>query len=203
MQRSLGHSTLEMTRRYANLNTEDLQADFSERLLRLVNEVTERRSKMAAPQSDADITQLVYSRQIREMADALTHYLNVTRRHVWILVDNLDKGWPVHSVQPEDILILRSLLEATRKLERQFDSRGVEFHSVVFIRNDIYQHLILEPADRGKETAAVLDWSDGEVFKQLLARRLSSSLDGELEFDTLWSQFFPSHVKGEDSFHPS
>ncbi len=180
--------------------SEDQQADFSERLLRLVNEVTERRSKMAAPQSDADITQLVYSRQIREMADALTDYLNVTRRHVWILVDNLDKGWPVHSVQPEDILILRSLLEATRKLERQFDSRGVEFHSVAFIRNDIYQHLILEPADRGKETAAVLDWSDGDVFKQLLARRLSSSFDGELEFDNLWSQFFPSHVKGEDSF---
>ena len=179
---------------------EEQQADFSERLLRLVNEVTERRSNAPTPQSDSDITQLVYSRQIREIVDALTDYLSVTKRTVWILIDNLDKGWPVHSVLQEDILILRSLLEATRKMERQFDSRGVELHSVVFIRNDIYQHLILEPADRGKETAAVLDWNDGEVFKQLLARRLSASLDGEIEFENLWSQFFPSHVKGEESF---
>lgn len=176
------------------------QADFSERLLRLVNEVTERRRNLPVPQSDADITQLVYSRQIRDMVEALTEYLSITKRSVWILIDNLDKGWPVHSVLPEDVLILRAFLEATRKLERQFNSRSVELHSVAFIRNDIYQHLILEPADRGKETAAVLDWNDGEVFKQLLARRLSTGLDGEIEFDSLWSQFFPSHVKGEESF---
>ncbi len=180
--------------------TDEEQADFSERLLRLVNEVTERRSQMAEPQSNADITQLVYSRQIRELLEALTEYLSISRRSVWILIDNLDKGWPIRSVLPEDISILRSLLEATRKLERQFESRGVELHSVAFIRNDIYQHLILEPAERGKETAALLDWNDPEVLKQLLARRLSSGLDGEMDFDTLWAQFFPSHVKGEESF---
>jgi hypothetical protein len=180
--------------------TEEEQADFSERLLLLVNEVAERRSQMANPRSNADITQLVYSRQIRELVEALTEYLSISRRSVWILIDNLDKSWPIHSVLPEDISILRSLLEATRKLERQFESRGVELHSVAFIRNDIYQHLILEPAERGKETAALLDWNDPEVFKQLLARRLSSGLDGDMDFGTLWAQFFPSHVKGEESF---
>jgi hypothetical protein len=35
--------------------TDEEQADFSERLLRLVNEVTERRSQMAEPQSNSDI----------------------------------------------------------------------------------------------------------------------------------------------------
>ena len=180
--------------------TDEEQADFSERLLRLVDEITERRNQMAEPQSNADITQLVYSRQIRELVDALTEYLSTSRRSVWILIDNLDKGWPIHSVLPEDISILRSLLEATRKLERQFESRGVELHSVTFIRNDIYQYLILEPAERGKETAALLDWNDSEVFKQLLARRMSSGLKEDMDFDTLWTQFFPSHVKGEESF---
>jgi len=180
--------------------TDAEQADFSERLLQLVNEVAERRSQNSEPQSNADITQLVYSRQIRELVEALTEYLSISQRSVWILIDNLDKGWPVHSVLSEDISILRSLLEATRKLERQFGSRGVELHSVAFIRNDIYQHLILEPAERGKETAALLDWNDPEVFKQMLARRLSWGLKGDMDFDTLWAQFFPSHVKGEESF---
>lgn len=180
--------------------TDEEQADFSERLLRLVNEVTERRCQMAEPQSNSDITEIVYSRPIRDLLDSVTEYLSISRRSVWILVDNLDKGWPIHSVLPEDILILRSLLEATRKLERQFESRGVELHSVAFIRNDIYQHLILEAAERGKETPALLDWNDQEVFKQILARRLSSAFDGDMDFDSLWAQFFPPHVKGEDSF---
>lgn len=180
--------------------TEEEQADFSERLLRLVNEVTERREQMPDPKSNADITQIVYSRQIHNLVEALTDYLSISRRSVWILIDNLDKGWPIHSVLPEDISILRSLLEATRKLERQFASRGVELHSVTFIRNDIYQHLILEPAERGKETEALLDWNDPEVFKELLARRLSSGLDGDIGFEALWAQFFPSHVSGEESF---
>ncbi len=84
---------------------------------------------MPEPQSNADITQIVYSRQIRDLVDAVTEYLSISRRSVWILVDNLDKGWPIHSVLSEDISILRSLLEATRKLERQFGSRDVGFHS--------------------------------------------------------------------------
>jgi hypothetical protein len=38
---------------------------------------------------------------------------------VWLLVDNLDKGWPTRGTTSEDILIVRSLLDATRKLQRQ------------------------------------------------------------------------------------
>ena len=54
------------------------------------------------------------------------------------------------AARPEDIMLLRSLLEGTRKLERQLEHRGIDLHSIVFIRNDIYQHLLQEPADRGK-----------------------------------------------------
>jgi len=181
-------------------NEETEQADFSERLLTLVNNIVDKEKELKSLQTTADITRLIHARPIRELNDAITEYLAITKRDVWLLFDNLDKGWPIQAAQKEDILLLRALLEATRKLQRQFETRGIEIFSVVFIRNDIYQHLILEPAERGKETAAMLDWNDTELFKDILGRRIAQSTGLTLSFDEIWATFFTSHVRGEDSF---
>jgi hypothetical protein len=176
------------------------QADFSERLLKLVDQIVARGKEIKSLQSTGEITQLIHAESIRELNDAVTEYLGLTRRDVWLLFDNLDKGWPIQAVRQEDILLLRALLGATRKLQRQFETRGIELVSVVFIRNDIYQHLILEPAERGKETAAMLDWNDVELLKDLLGRRIAQSTNSSLSFDDAWATFFTPHVRGEDSF---
>src|SRR6266566_1032824 len=174
--------------------------DFSERLLALVDEIIEKSGALKSLSTTAEITQLIHRKPIRELNDALTTYLKAGKRDVWLLFDNLDKGWAVQSAHSEDILLLRALLEATRKLQRQFESRDVDLFSVVFIRNDIYQHLILEPADRGKETAALLDWNDSDLFKDIIGRRIAQSTGIDRPFDELWATFFVPHVKGEDSF---
>ncbi|MGO9087614.1 MAG: P-loop ATPase, Sll1717 family [Candidatus Sulfotelmatobacter sp.] len=181
---------------------EDLteQGDFSERLMKLVDQIAARRAVLHEIQTTAQITNLVHSHDIRKLNDALGEYLGISRREVWLLFDNVDKAWPVHGAKPEDILILKSLLEATRKLQREFEQRGVDLHAIVFVRNDIYQHLLLDPADRGKETAVALDWNDAEAFKEMIRRRIVQSTGIDLPFDQLWGIFFVSHVKGEPSF---
>jgi hypothetical protein len=181
---------------------EDLteQGDFSERLMRLVDEIAARRARTQEIQTTAQITNLVHTHDIRKLNDALGDYLSIGRREVWMLFDNVDKAWPVHGAKPEDILILKSLLEATRKLQREFEQRRVDFHAIVFVRNDIYQHLLLDPADRGKETAVALEWNDAEVFKELVRRRIVQSTGSDLPFEQLWHIFFVSHVNGEPSF---
>lgn len=177
------------------------QGDFSERLLELVDAIVQRKEMIGDIVSNAEITRLIYAHDIRSLSEALSEYLSVSKKKdVWLLFDNLDKGWPVHAVEDKDILVLKSLLEATRKLQRQFEAREVEFHCVVFIRNDIYQHLLLDPADRGKDTAVILDWNDPEVFKEIVRRRMIHSVGIEGEFAQLWPLFFDSHIKGEESF---
>jgi hypothetical protein len=176
------------------------QADFSERLLELVDRIIQKRSEMESIASTSEITRLIHEKPIRELNDALAEYLGIGRRGVWMLFDNLDKGWPIQAVRPEDILLLRALLEATRKLQRQFANRNVEVVSVVFIRNDIHQHLLLEPADRGKETPVLLDWNDRELLKDVIGRRIAQSSGLDLDFDEIWATFFAPHVRGEDSF---
>jgi len=182
-------------------NTRLEEADFSERLLRLVDDILDRRKDIANIADAPSVTQLVYKQDIGPLSAAISEYLRISKKEdVWLLFDNLDKGWPVSRAIPEDIMILRCLLEATRKLQRQFEARRVEFHTIVFIRNDIYQHLIVDPADRGKETAVLLDWNDPEVFKEIIRRRIVHSTELDQPFDVLWPHFFESHISGEESF---
>src|SRR5205807_1821791 len=132
------------------------EGDFSERLLTLVDDIVARRKTMPSISSTPEVTQLVYGADIRSLSDAVSNYMTASRKEaIWLLIDNLDKGWPVQSARTEDILLIRSLLEASRKMQRQFENRGTECHAIVFIRNDIYEHLVLDTPDRGKDTAVI------------------------------------------------
>jgi hypothetical protein len=132
------------------------QGDFSERLLHQVDRLIDGYESINNNLSNSFITELLYSGDIRAINDAVTKYLD-EKKEVWILIDNLDKGWPVRGATREDILIIRTLLEATRKLQRQLEKSGINFHCLVFLRNDIYEHLVIETPDKGKDTAITLD----------------------------------------------
>ena len=59
----------------------------------------------------------------------------------------------------------------------------------MFLRNDIYELLLNETPDKGKDTAIIVDWDDPEVF-----RELSGS------FSSVWPAVFDTHVGMQDSF---
>ncbi len=80
---------------------------------------------------------------------AVSDYLR-EKDAVWLLIDNLDKVWPVHGTSAADIMIVRALLEAMRKLQRQMEENDVDFKCLVFLRTDIYEHLVQQTPDKGK-----------------------------------------------------
>ena len=173
--------------------------DFSERLLRQVDRLAERFPASATPPSAGALTQALFRDDIRSVSDAVGRYL-VHKDGVWILVDNLDKGWPVRGASETDVLIIRTLLEATRKLQRQLEDRHVDFHSLVFLRNDIYEHLVRQTPDKGKETAITLDWPDPEVFKEMVRQRVESSTKLRGSFDDVWPAVFDNYIGTQHSF---
>ena len=119
---------------------------------------------------------------------------------VWFLLDNLDKGWPTHGVLADDLVIIRTLMEATRKLEHQLRAKGVPCQTIVFLRNDIFELLVSHTSDRGKEPSARVDWEDPAALKELLRRRLVySGLPDEAPFEQLWGEICVGDVNGEPS----
>lgn len=175
--------------------------DFSERLLRQVERMEERFAERGSTRTvtGGELTQALFRGEIERLDDVLAPYLE-EKKDVWVLVDNLDKGWPTRGTRSSDILILRTLLEATRKLQRQLERRGVGFHSMVFLRNDIYDHLLTETADRGKDTAIMLEWDDIESFRQLIQHRVRSSVGRDLTFAEAWAAIADPFVDTHESF---
>ncbi len=173
--------------------------DFSERLLRKVEQISASYSAKSGALSGTALTRALFGTDIRELDDAVADYVQA-KESILVLIDNLDKGWPTRGASSEDVLILRTLLEATRKLQRQFDNRGVPFHCLVFIRNDIYEHLIEETPDKGKDTAIILDYDDPEFFKQMVLQRIRSNVSITGSFDQVWATIFATHVGTYDAF---
>lgn len=129
----------------------------------------------------------------------MTEYLEY-KDSLWILFDNLDKGWPAHGVTPEDVLTLRCLIEALAKIESMLVRQEIEAHGVIFIRNDVYELLVANTPDRGKVSQVGLDWTDGDLLREILRRRfVHTGVEGNPDFEDLWRRLCCTHVGGEES----
>jgi hypothetical protein len=174
-------------------------ADFSQRLMRQVARITAEVERTPGGSEAPSLTEAMYLGDIRELTDRITDYLQEFES-VWLLIDNLDKGWPVRADASEDLLIIRSLLDATRKLQYLIEEQGIEFRCLVFLRSDIHSYLVRGIADKGKDTAIIVDWEDPAVFETLVARRISASLGVFGSFEELWHQVCVPLVGTQSSF---
>lgn len=181
------------------------EGDFSERLGRLSSSLSDqykyRFREAGKVKIDASLlTEILYKHNIRELYRKLSDYLQ-KKGEVWLLFDNIDKGWSVEGVEDIDIFVLRCLIDASRKIERDFRRKSIEFRSIVFIRDDVYSLLMEESADYGKDMRASLDWSDSVLLREVLKRRVVNALpDGSGEnFDETWFKVVVSHNDGETS----
>ena len=146
-----------------------------------------------------EVTEIIHSGQLRKLRDVVSGYVDF-KDAVWVLFDNLDKGWSVPGPSSDDILILRCLIDAARKMQREMQRRNHDFHCVVFIRNDVYQLLMDESPDFGKEMRVSLDWRDAELLREMLRRRLVlNGFDEDTTFHDIWPSLCISHYKAEET----
>lgn len=179
--------------------------DFSERIMQLSQRLSEN---YASKYQDIEnkitgqnLTELLYTHDLKALKETLSQYLE-HKNNVLILFDNLDKSWSTIGVDRADAITLRCLIDASRKVERDMQKRGHGFRCIVFVRNDVYQHLMANSPDYGKEMRATLDWSDPDLLRELLRLRLISNLGDEFEgasFQDIWAGISESHVFGEET----
>lgn len=179
------------------------EGDFSERMSQLISRIQDdfrsRFGSKVTSLTQAQVTELLYKHDIRELRENICEYLKI-KDQVWLIIDNVDKGWQTHGIKRTDLIIIRTLLESTRKIEREFNSRDIFCKSIVCLRNDVYELLVGETPDRGKETKVLLDWTDADSLRELLRRRLIvNDLSSDTDFMQVWRSIAATHVDGEES----
>jgi hypothetical protein len=196
---------IELERSY-HVENFSAEGDFSERLLSLSQRiaqdyVTKFGSADARKLSTDDVTRLVYAHDVRTLRERVANYLS-RKQGVWILFDNLDKGWSTQGVDVVDATVLRCLIDAGRKLERDMRKADFPFRCIVFIRNDVYEYVMRQSSDYGKEMRATLDWTDADMLRELLRLRLAAALGEQtatVPFEQLWPSLCVSHYRGEET----
>jgi hypothetical protein len=194
---------LKTTYQLADFSTE---GDFSERLSHLSSRLIKRYKEKfgtadAQRLSAAEVTELLYKHDLRDLREFISRYLE-RKKAVWVLFDNLDKGWSTHGVDAIDAIVLRCLVDAGRKIEREMRRDNHDFHCIAFIRNDVYDHLMKNSSDYGKESRAALDWNDPDMLREMLRLRLVNGVKAQLDqhdFHTVWRELCISHFRGEES----
>lgn len=180
-----------------------VEGDFSERLLVLSENIIDA-YKAEFGRTDGvrlttnQVTNLLHTTTISELRGVLKDYLS-QKGQVLVLFDNLDRGWSYKGVGSGDILILRCLIDAARKVQREMRKSDVNMSCIVFVRNDIYQLLMDSSPDFGKETRASLDWSDSDLLREVLRRRLVQIFSDDLSFPQIWGSICTSHFGGEET----
>jgi hypothetical protein len=182
------------------------EGDFAERLKALLRDIILEVEKKYEGREDIElttpqITELVYQHDFLDLRDQIVGYLHY-KEELWLLFDNIDKGWAAQGVNTEDLVILRALMEATRKIERELSKVSISAHTILFLRNDVYEHLVDSTSDRGKETRSNVDWDDAEMLFELVRRRIARALPEEkqnVNFSTIWTQICTPIMDGEDS----
>jgi hypothetical protein len=201
------HNLFEPYQRLAelyNVSDYDTEGDFSERVTGLISKIhNEYQAKYGEKSnvrlSSSKVTELLYRHDVKSLKDEVIGYMS-HKNILWLLFDNIDKGWPTTGLEHEDLIIIRSLIESTRKIERQFGKNNIEVKSIVFLRNDVYELLVKETSDRGKEANVALDWTDPDLLRELVRLRIiSNDLEISMPFNSVWLSVFTSHYNGEES----
>lgn len=183
--------------------TSTVGISFSDRLLRLIDRLSERyahlfKGREGVDLSDDQVTNLLYQSTLSDLREQLVAYAS-NKGLVFVLFDNIDKGWNATGLEESDVVIIRTLIEAARKLGNDFRRHGIEFSSSIFLRNDVYEALLSQTSDRGKETVVLVDWTNPGLLAQLVRRRIAYNHKQKIDTDQIWHSICAPMVDGQNS----
>jgi hypothetical protein len=171
-----------------------MEGDFAERLEYILTDITNRMARVVDT-SRADntltypnITELLHRCDIHELSEIVYRYVR-HKQGLWILIDNLDKGWPATGIDKDDLTLVRCLQDALFKLEKPLVREGLTCRGMLCLRSDVYDRLIDETPDKGKTLRASLDLSNPDVLREIIRKRIGFTLgQPDVLLDAIWPQ---------------
>jgi hypothetical protein len=176
--------------------------DFSERLRLLTDKIAERFEAHQNKDSllkSSEVLQIIYGTEIMSVRNEIFSYLKL-KGTILLLFDNLDRMRTLAGFDQHDATILMGLVESLQEISKPFRRNNLDFCWVVFIRSDVYLFVVQAMADYGKHEPLSLEWTDRELLKRVLQKRILASLpDRRSDWAETWRSVSTATTAGRDT----
>lgn len=176
-----------------------LREDFAVRLERSLELLLRVREHEKIEDTRVAISEALHAGLLRDLRASLGRVLR-TRAKVVVLVDNLDKSWSRNGELDELTSLLWGMLGAASRLPTEFrkdDYRRtpVNLSLTVFLRSDIFQHIMRGAREPDKVSYSKLTWEDSQLLLRIVEHRFAASR-GSGDTRELWDRFLCKSVRG-------
>ena len=149
--------------------------------------------------NSSDVLRIIYGPEISSVRDEIFSYLKL-KGTLLILFDNLDRMRTPAGFDDDDAMIVLGLIEAMQEIAKSFRKHKLEFSWVVFLRSDVYVFVVKGMADYSKHQPKLLEWTDRDLLKRVLQKRIMALLSGRVtNWEDTWRLISTQMVKGKDT----
>ena len=181
-------------------NSEIFFTDFYERieenLKRINGEVKESDDK----ELKVKVSEILHVKFLPKLRDQIC---SVYDKNIYVLIDNLDKSWKKEAEIEYQSKWILGLLGLTIRITREFSSskrnnKNNEFHLTIFLRSDIFQHILRYAREPDKIEYTKLKIEDKETLFRIIEERFAELSGDEFVYEDLWDKYMPNNVEGID-----
>ena len=124
------------------------------------------------------------------------------KKRLVVLIDNLDKNWRKGSNIEVTSKFILGLLGVIGRISKELIGSPQKPHDfllnlIVFLRSDIFKHVLEFAREPDKIEFTRLRWNDPEVLFRVLEKRIEFLSDsGKIDSTTFWSKYITETVDG-------
>jgi hypothetical protein len=184
---------------YLEKEGSDLREDFDVRVERAVLSLRDKAIGSTLEEERSSIAGALHRNRLGRLRQLLTGAVAQWDR-IAILVDDLDKAWDSESDMGDLSHLLLGLLTSvqaiTNDLRPSTRVAGPQVTLAVFIRTDIFGHLLAIAREPDKIPVYRLVWPEPSRLVAVINERYVAGADRDVRDEELWERFFCREVRG-------
>lgn len=146
------------------------------------------------------VAEILHEGVINEMKDYFGILIPKNHKLI-VLIDNLDKSWKKDARLNILSRYILGLLGVSGRIFKELSyiksiQTSISFHLTIFLRSDIFKHILSVAREPDKMEVSRLLWDDSEILLRIIEERFVELSSNKYEKKDLFSKFFVPEING-------
>jgi energy-coupling factor transporter ATP-binding protein EcfA2 len=183
---------------FIETNKEIVLDDFSIRLEKQLEEISSESFGSDISSFKIKVSELMHSEIIAEIRNYIKNVIPKDKKII-VLIDNLDKSWSKKSKLDLQSAWILGLLGVTGRIinelsGNQDSTKGPNFHLTIFLRSDIFNHVLKVAREPDKIECTKINWEDKSVLFRIIEERNYILSNSQIVPQDFWENYIVKEV---------